>query len=307
MNKFAVIGANSFSGAAFCRLVAERGDAVVKLSRPEADLNKNMGWLVSVLLAERPDFIVNFAALNMVGESWDHYADYYRTNVIGVTTLAHHLLNERWLRQFIQVSTPEVYGNTADVLREDSAMRPSTPYAVSRAACDMHLMALHRAHGFPVSFTRTVNVYGPGQQLYRIIPKTVLLIHRGQKLMLHGGGTSARSFIHVDDASDGVYRVAMRGVPGRTYHTSTRDEVTIRALVEEICEQLGVQFNGVVEIDRERTGKDMAYRLHCNRARDELGWEPKIALKYGLRDTVLWFVQHATDFDGKSLEYTHRP
>ena len=98
------------------------------------------------------------------------------------------------------MTTPEVYGSTdGGWIKEHNHFAPSTPYAVSRAACDLHLHSFHQAYGFPVVFTRAANVYGPGQQLYRIIPRALLSARTGESMQLHGGGHSVRAFIHIKD------------------------------------------------------------------------------------------------------------
>src|SRR3989338_4008923 len=102
---------------------------------------------------------------------------------------------------------------------------PSTPYAVSRAAGDMWLKALYKSYQFPVVFTRAANVYGCGQQLYRIIPRAILYARLEKKLHLHGGGYSMRSFIHIYDVADATYRIALSGELGHTYHISTCTEI----------------------------------------------------------------------------------
>ena len=79
---------------------------------------------------------------------------------------------------------------------ESAEIAPSTPYAVTRAAGDMLLKVYHDQIGFPVDFTRAANVYGAGQQLYRIIPRTILACLSEKRLRLDGGGLSERSFIH---------------------------------------------------------------------------------------------------------------
>ena len=69
---------------------------------------------------------------------------------------------------------PHIYGSTDEGwMKESFNFSPSTPYAVSRASCDLHLLSFFKAYDFPVVFTRAANVYGPGQQLYRIIPRTI--------------------------------------------------------------------------------------------------------------------------------------
>ena len=90
------------------------------------------------------------------------------------------------MKKYIHVSTPEVYGSTdSGWINEEKQFSPTTPYAVSRAACDMHLKSFYKAYNFPVVFTRAANVYGAGQQLYRIIPRTILSCLTGKKFFLH--------------------------------------------------------------------------------------------------------------------------
>jgi len=309
LERFAVIGASSFSGRSFCRYLRALGIAPLELSRPAYDLNKSHDAFERALCwgPDTPEYVVNFAALNVVADSWKHYADYYQTNVVGISRLAGLLSGLKSLKRYVHISTPEVYGTTQTFLKEDAPYRPSTPYAVSRAAADMHMLALHRATGFPVSITRSVNVYGRGQQIHRVIPKTVLKILRGERLQLHGGGISTRSFIHIDDVSASVLAVARRGRSGEIYHTSTARQTSIRELVEAICKLMGARFADVVEPWEERVGKDMAYQLDSGKIRAELGWEDKIELESGLADAVAWFIDHEADFAGQPLEYRHVP
>ena len=112
------------------------------------------------------------------------------------------LNNELGNSKRVNFPHPEIYDNLTpntiiSSLKENFNFTPSTPYAVSRAACDLHLNSFFKAYNFPVVFTRAANVYGPGQQLYRIIPRTILSMLTGRKMNLHGGGLSKRSFIHI--------------------------------------------------------------------------------------------------------------
>lgn len=294
MTRFAVLGANSFSGRAFVEHARVEGDEVLCLQRPDHDVDTDHGLdliLHEVRRAQVTHF-VNFAALNVVEDSWERFAEYFRTNLIGISQLAYGLRLWGGLEKFVQVSTPEVYGSTGVEIDESAPYAPSTPYAVSRAAIDMQLRAMFQAYGFPVCFTRTVNVYGPGQQPYRIIPKTVLSILRGEKLKLHGGGVSTRSFIHICDAARAYRLVALWGQAGEVYHVSTRRQTEIRELVRMVCALMGAKFDEVVEMDAERLGKDLAYRLDGSKIRAELDWSDTVDLEAGLAETVRWFVDN---------------
>jgi len=122
------------------------GYEVLRLARPRYNVNTGLEAIMAAVTVMRPTHFVNFAALNVVAESWEHYADYFRTNVVGLARLHDSL--RRWgkLEKYVQVSTPEVYGTTQTFLREAAPYRPSTPYAVSRAAADMYLATLHAAY-----------------------------------------------------------------------------------------------------------------------------------------------------------------
>lgn len=302
-----VVGAGSFSGRAFIKYAKYRGHDVVGLSRPEHDLNGSLPNVAANLVRLGYDRVVNFAALNMVGESWQHAADYYRTNVIGLAALAAALIETERVTKFVNVSTPEVYGTTETFLKEGAPFRPSTPYAVSRAAGDYHLRILNIERGFPVCFTRTVNVYGPGQQLYRIIPLTALCAYTGRTLILHGGGASTRSFIHIDDVAAGILRVVEDGEIGQDYHMATGRQTTIREIVERVCELAGSRLSKVAVDAKDRPGKDMAYQLDDSKIRSQLGWSDSIALEHGLAQTVEWVRSNLDELRYADSEYRHLP
>lgn len=327
-----VIGSNSFSGASFIAHALEAGASVFGVSRsPEAhpvflpyrwdasagvrdrfecaqlDLNLDTDRIVEAIAGFRPDFVVNFAAQSMVAESWLHPEHWYQTNVVANVRLHDRLRRFDWLKRYVHVSTPEVYGSCQGDVTEEAALNPSTPYAASRAACDLHLLTFFRQYRFPVVFTRAANVFGPGQQLYRIIPRTILFIRTGRCLSLHGGGHSVRSFIHIRDVAEGTLRVARQGVPGQVYHLATRVTHSIRAVVELICRRLGADFARVVEVVGERPGKDAAYRLDSTKARSVLGWEDRIAFEDGLDEVIAWVANHLEVLRQQPLDYVHRP
>lgn len=286
--KILLLGATSFSGGWFAQVARTAGHDLAVLSRPFWDLTEKHQNGVFDLVRGGFRRVVNYAAINVVPDSWRVAADYYATNVAGIARLADILLMAGGVERFVQVSTPEVYGSTGTFLREGAEFRPSTPYAVSRAAADWHLRLLHRERGFPVCFTRTVNVYGERQQHYRIVPKTVRAILRGERLPLEGGGVSTRSFIHAEDAARATLRVLEDGRPGEDYHIAHPAQTSIRTLVDTICFRLGVHPDSVIQVVPERVGKDMNYQLDDSKIRAELGWSERIALDVGLDRAIAW-------------------
>jgi dTDP-glucose 4,6-dehydratase len=229
------------------------------------------------------------------------------TNSVSTIKLHDELRKYDFLKRYVHISTPEVYGSCSGFVKEDFPFNPSTPYAVSRAAADMSLKTFNSAYGFPVVTTRAANVYGPGQQLYRIIPRTILFILLGRKIQLHGGGSSTRSFIHIRDVSDATWRIMESGNNGETYHISTSDVISIRELVAEICTRLNVRFEDHVEVVGERLGKDSAYHLESSKVRTELGWCDRISFDLGLDECIAWVRDNFNTLKSERYDYLHKP
>lgn len=327
MQTILVIGSNSFSGATFADFCLQKGAHVIGTSRSDEpidpflpykwndhtnfafypyDLNKHLQIIKELLHDVKPEYVVNFAAQSMVGESWNNPGDWFMTNAVSTIKLHDELRKCDFLKRYLHVSTPEVYGSCSGFVQEDCSFNPSTPYAVSRAATDMSLNTFHSAYNFPVVTTRAANVYGPGQQLYRIIPRTILFILLGRKLQLHGGGVSTRSFIHMRDVCDATYKIMINGKNGQTYHISTSSVVSIHALVESICIKLKVKFEDSVEFVGERLGKDSAYHLDSTKVRTELGWNDHIALDHGLDECIDWVKKNFEILKAQPYDYQHK-
>jgi dTDP-glucose 4,6-dehydratase len=327
--KFLVLGSNSFSGATFIDYLAEQGHdafatsrsneaheallpykwqkrkAVVRFER--IDINRDLKMLEALVKRERFSHIVNFAAQSMVGQSWEHPDDWMMTNVVSTVRLQALLRGLDFLERYVHVTTPEVYGSTDGWVRENTPFNPSTPYAVSRAAGDMNLKCFVDTYGLPAVSTRAANVYGPGQQLYRIVPRTVLAALTGQKLKLDGGGTSQRVFIHMRDVADATLKIALYGKQGETYHISGYELVSIRKLVEIILGNLGKSFDDCVELGPERPGKDTAYMLDSSKLRSDLGWKDEVSLNAGIESVINWARRFEKDLPALPSSYIHRP
>lgn len=330
MNKrFLVIGSNSFSGAYFVKDLLDRGDQVLGVSRSDEphkvflpykwqthkcgfsfhqiDINHQIEELLHLVKEQKPEYVVNFAAQGMVAQSWETPEHWYQTNVVGQVKLHNQLRKFPFIKKYVHVSTPEAYGSTDGWIKESFHFAPSTPYAVSRAACDLHLMSFFKAYQFPVCFTRAANVYGPGQQLYRIIPRAMLYAREGKKMQLHGGGHSVRSFIHMKDVADATYRIAIDGVAGDSYHISTSDIVSIRELVEKVCALTDRPFADLADVSEDRLGKDQAYLLDSEKLRKELGWSHTVSLDDGLKETLEWVDVNLDVLKSLPADYIHKP
>jgi dTDP-glucose 4,6-dehydratase len=136
--------------------------------------------------------------------------------------------------------------------------------------------------------------------------RTILFILTGRKLELHGGGHSRRSFIHMKDVSDATWRIATRAAAGETFHISTSEIVTIRQLVERICEKLGASFADSVQVVGERMGKDAAYLLDSSKLRGSLGWRDQVSLEAGLDECIGWVKANLDELKKQPQSYVHK-
>lgn len=328
-NKILVIGSNSFSGSNFVNNQLSEGMEVYAISRSKElnkvflpykknseinnlhfhqyDINKNLEDIISLIKKKKITKVVNFAAQSMVGQSWDYPEHWYQTNTVSTIKLHNKLKDLDFLDRYVHVSTPEVYGTCEGLVSEHTNYNPSTPYATSRAAADMSLKNFFDTYNFPVVFTRAANVYGEYQQLYRIIPKAILSFLLKEKLPLHGGGHSVRSFIHMDDVSNATNKIVKNGKIGDIYHISTTQNISIREIVEMVAKQMNVSFEDNVEITEDRKGKDGAYLLDSTKLRNTLGWNDTIILEEGINKTIKWVKDNYDVLLKQPMNYIHKP
>jgi dTDP-glucose 4,6-dehydratase len=326
--RYAVIGSNSFAGAAFIARAIADGADVIGFNRSaetspiflpyrkfegsgryrffQADINHDLDAIFTRLDEFCPQVVVDFAGQGMVAESWQNPEQWYTTNVVAKVRFHDQLRRRKWLQRYIRISTPEVYGSQEDLVNENWQYSPSTPYAVSHAAIDMSLRAFHQQYDFPVIFTRFANFYGPGQQLYRIVPRTIIYALSGKKLQLHGGGTSIRAFIYGADIVDGIMLTINKGTVGEVYHFSPERFLTIRQVVQIICQQMRVDFDALTELGPERPGKDLAYLMNSSKARTKLGWQESVSFEQGINATVEWVKGSYDEIRTLPLDYMHK-
>ena len=334
--KFVVLGSNSFSGSHFVEKIIEEGHQVFGISRSkepnkiflpyywnnikrsdkggkeklfnfiQLDINQNLNQIIELIDQVEPEYIVNFASQGMVAESWLNPKHWYKTNLLSQVEFHDALKNKKFLKKYIHISTPEVYGDTTGWIKENNNFNPTTPYSVSRAACDLHLLSFFKAYEFPVVFTRAANVFGPGQQLYRIIPRTVLAVMSGKKLKLDGGGYSKRSFIHIKDVVEATLQLTMEADPGSCWHISTKKAIEIRELVLLICQITNSNFDDIVEIVDERLGKDKNYLLDSSNIREKFGWQDTIDLEDGIKNTIKWIEDNFEEIKSMNWNYQHK-
>ena len=323
--KYLVIGSNCFTGSHIVDGLLNGSDSeVIGVSRsPEynpmflpykqserfrfcqVDLARGFDDLVRLLESEKPQVVINVAALSEVGLSNERPVEYFETNSLGVVRLCNYLRGCDYLERYVHISSAEIFGSCKDPVTEEALFNPSTPYAVSKAAADMYLNVLRQNFGFPLTIIRSTNVYGRHQQLFKIIPRTVIYLKQGKTLELHGGGKSVKSFVHVRDVVSGLI-TAIELERSGTYHLSVPSEVTVAGIVRKVVDLMGFEFDKVTRVVDERLGQDSRYSLDCTKAKKDLSWAPQVRFEDGVQEVIDWIEKNWDQVTQEPLVYQHK-
>lgn len=326
---FCVIGSNSFSGSDFIDLLLDDStNKVIGISRSleksknflryksnknkrnfyfyQYDLNKHTNEIIRLLDSKKPEYIINFAALLEPGASWQAPDQWFETNCVALARLVNRLKDSDYIKRYMHISTPEVYGSCSGNVLENHCLNPSTPYAASKAGADFFLNCMFKTFRFPLITIRSTNVYGAYQQLYRIIPKTIINLKLGEKIELHGGGRAIKSYINIRDVSRGELAALLYGKVGNIYHLSPQKGISIKDLARYICNLLGKSFEENTKIVAERLGQDAVYEINSDLARNDLNWKPKVSLQEGIKEVIKWIEDNWEEFSKAELSYKHK-
>lgn len=249
--------------------------------------------LVDSLVAAA-DAVVHFAAASHNDLSLRDPRPFVETNLMGTFTVLESV--RRHDVRLHHISSDEVYGDLQldDPRRfhEDSAYRPSSPYAASKAGSDHLVRSWVRSFGVRATLSSCSNNYGPRQHVEKFIPRQVTNLLDGGRAKLYGDGRHVRDWIHVDDHSDAVLRILEAGRTGETYLVGADTERSNRQVVELLCDLMGRPRDDY-DLVRDRAGHDVRYAIDASKIRDELGWRPvHTDFEAGLAATIDWYRGH---------------
>jgi dTDP-glucose 4,6-dehydratase len=196
--------------------------------------------------------------------------------------------------RFLVTSTSECYGDPLVHPQVETywgnvnPVGPRSCYDESKRFAEAMTMAYHRKHGVRTNIARIFNTYGPRMKLDdgRVVPTFLDQALRGQPMTVFGTGSQTRSFCYVADLVDGLYRL-MQSDERYPVNLGNPREMTILQFAERIRTVTGtsseIVFQDLPEDDPKRRKPDIS------KARTLLGWEPRVDLEDGLRDTVAYF------------------
>ncbi len=254
--------------------------------------------LVTTLVEEHAiDTIINFAAESHVDNSIADAAPFLHTNVIGVQALIEVCKAHPKVR-LLHVSTDEVYGDIDD---EDAPrtvgdpLFPSSPYAASKAAAEMLLMAAIRTFTLKIAVTRCTNNYGPHQADEKFMPTVIRNALKDQPIPIYAEGKNKRDWLYVTDHCDAIEMVLATDwafEEGHFFNIGADNEQQNIDVATKILDALGKPHSQLSFV-KDRLGHDWRYALDAS-AMHKLGWKPAVSFEEGLQRTIDWYRQKYT-------------
>ena len=303
-----ITGASGFAGAFLARECAMAGDDVVGISRTGAipdgcgegravDL-LDASALRAAVAESSPEVVYHLAALSSVGRSWENPARTVGDNVSMAVNVLEAVRGGAPRARVVWAGSCEVYGPPQRLpLNEDHPLAPANPYAVSKTAGDLLAGVYVNAHGLDLIRARPFNHAGPGQRPIFIVSSLArqaaeaIADGAGKLTILTGNPDTRRDFTDVRDIVRAYRLLALHGAsrPG-IYNVGSGTSVSARDQVGLLRELIApVEIEHVIDPDRVRPHEVMDLYASHERLTEATGWEPTIALRQTLSDTIDWW------------------
>lgn len=250
------------------------------------------------LFSEGVDVVVNLAAESHVDRSILEPEIFVKTNVLGTQVLL-DAAKRYGVTKFIQISTDEVYGTLGEtgLFTEATPLTPNSPYSASKAGADLLVRAYHETFGLPINITRCSNNYGPYQFTEKLIPLIIANALNDKQLPVYGDGLNIRDWLYVEDHCSAIDLVIHKGRNGEVYNIGGNNERANIHIVKTILERLGKPESLIKFVD-DRLGHDRRYGIDAAKITTELGWKPKHKFETGINETIDWYLNNRTWWEG---------
>jgi dTDP-glucose 4,6-dehydratase len=301
-----VSGAAGFIGSHFCDRVLGEGHTVVALDNFLTGSPANLAHLkdrdgfrfvkqdiTKPFTVEGPvDCVVNMASPASPKDYLEHPIETLDVGSLGTRQML-ELAREKGAR-FLVTSTSECYGDphvhpqVETYWGNVNPVGPRSCYDESKRFAEAITMAYHRQHKVRTNIARIFNTFGPRMKLDdgRVVPAFLDQALNGKPMTVFGTGSQTRSFCYVSDLVDGLYRL-MQSDERYPVNLGNPREMTILEFAQHIREMTGAKSEIVFEPLPEDDPKQR--RPDITKARTLLGWEPRVPLEQGLRETVAYF------------------
>ena len=231
--------------------------------------------------------VIHLAAQAGVRASWgENFRTYSDNNVLATQTIIGGLpgggRKEISLRLLLVV-----YGDTEDLpMREESVLRPVSPYGVSKAAGEYLAYLYHKNFGVPTVSLRFFTVYGPRQRPDMAFHRFFKAAMSGKPLMVWGDGEQSRDFTFIGDIVQGCCRALEAGRPGNVYNIGGGSRRTLNEVLEAMRRITGLPVT--VDYQPVQKGDVRHTSASLEKIKTELGYDPQVSMMEGLEREWEW-------------------
>lgn len=300
MTRVLVIGAGGFMGRALCAELRDRADIVgLDIATPRDDLD-HVDWITGSIAdpslvasaADGCDAVIFLANASLPASSQAHLAHEASAHVAATLEVAETCEALGVARFLFASSGGTVYGYDAPEggLDEDGPTRPRNGYGVSKLAIEHYLRLMHEAGRMRTLSLRIANPYGEGQRALRgqgVVAAALEHVRNGTVMPIWGDGTVERDFVHISDVARAFGAGLDHEGRSATINIGSGEPVSLNAVIDRLRAVTGRELR--VDYQSERRIDVHVNALSIERAREELGWSPSVALDEGLRRTAAWW------------------
>ena len=307
MANYLVTGGAGFIGSSLVRALLEAGHSVRVLDNFDTGKRENLSEIVDrIQLIEgdirdpdtcrsacaQMEVVLHQAALGSVPRSVDDPATSNAVNVDGTVNML-WAAKQAKVRRFVFAASSAVYGESAQLPKqEDMIPAPISPYGVGKLTCEQYCRVFYLNYGLETFSLRYFNVFGPRQdptsQYAAVIPMFVAALLRKKKPVVFGDGEQTRDFTYIDNVVQAnILAANATNAQGQVINIACQEQISLNQILDILRRLLGTDISA--EYTDPRVGDVKHSLADISRAKDLLGYEPRIAFEQGLRMAIDWY------------------
>ncbi len=230
------------------------------------------------------DYVFHQAAQPGVRTSWGkNFETYIKNNVLATQKLL-EFYRDQEIKKFLFASSSSVYGNVPLPMKEDSLLRPISPYGVTKLAAENLCYIYFKNYGVPIVCLRYFTVYGPRQRPDMAIYIFVRAILNANKITVFGDGNQVRDFTYIDDVIEANILSMKKGLVGETFNIGNGSALSINDLIKKIEKLVGKEAD--IKYVKRKKGDLVRTLADISKARGKLGYNPKFNIERGLKNYI---------------------
>lgn len=257
---------------------------------------ENRSAVERVILEEEIQFCFHLAAQSLVNRGQLSPRSTFVTNIVGTLNILEAARKSETIQGLIIASTDKAYGEPKKLpITEEHPLDPRYVYESSKACADIISRTYFQSYGLPVAVARCANTYGGRDLSYsRIVPSVIRSLLRRRQPIIESDGTPVRDYVYISDTVDAYLAIGKAitnsSVKGQAFNFGTGKQTTVREIVSGIIRLFG---GGLEPIYLNKPGGIQKQYLSFEKAKETLGWKPRVDLEEGLRRTIEWYRRYS--------------